>query len=68
MRISGQESCSCRLVFFIHPDHIQPKSSKYKFEPSKNNILSSLDPMDENPKRNEQVEGGYKLGVLKVVM
>ena len=31
------------------------KSSNYKFEPSKNNVLSLLRPMDENPGRHEQV-------------
>ena len=30
-------------------------SSKYKFEPLKYNVLSSLCPMDENPGQHEQV-------------
>ena len=30
-------------------------SSNYQFEPSKNNVLLSLRPMDENPRRHEQV-------------
>ena len=38
------------------PDHVQPlESSNYKFEPSKNNILSSLRVMEENSGRHEQV-------------
>ena len=28
--------------------------SNYEFEPSKNNVLLSLRPMDENPRRHEQ--------------
>ena len=40
----------------MSPDHVQPlESSNYKFEPSKNNVLLSLRPMDENFWRHEQV-------------
>ena len=40
----------------VSADHVQPlESINYKFEPSKNNVLSSLHPMDENPRRHEQV-------------
>ena len=43
-------------VFGKSPDHVQPlESSNYKFEPPKNNLLLSLRPMDENPRRHEQV-------------
>ena len=40
----------------VSADHVQPlESINYKFEPSKNNVLSSLHPMDENPRRHEKV-------------
>ena len=54
-------------------DHFQPlESSNYPFEPSKNNVLSSLRPMDKNPRRHEQVlerefQGCTIFSLLKMV-
>ena len=42
-------------VYDKSPDHVQPlESSNLKFEPSKNNILSLLRPMDKNPRHHKQ--------------
>ena len=42
--------------FGTSQDYVRPlESSNFKFEPSKNNVISSLRPMDENPGQHEQV-------------
>ena len=57
----GQNSARSRSLARL-PDHVQRlEFSNYEFEPSKSNVLSSLRPTDENPRRHEQV---YRSNVL----